>query len=168
MEKGVVIDANIINRFQEDYVKEGKIFITVDTILHNVGLAICDIIEHEWRKHFSHQYMEEWLTDEIKKGRIRYVKPNMNPDAIKKIRTRFGLNNSRDLTYIKCANSTSTKYILTEDIDFYDPKKKRTNPTERKKVMNQRKGVLCKYLKHVHKITVGMLQHCCDDLGLRC
>jgi len=167
MVDGVTVDANIIAVFQKEYLNESGFFYSVLTeITQNFGLAISEIIEHEWRKMFNEQYMNEWLTDEIKRGHIRYVNPFMDPSEIKIIRTKFGLNDSRDRNYIKCANVTVIKYILTHDIDFFDPKKKKSNKIERSRTMNQRKGCLCRYLKKVHGITIGMIEHCCNDLGI--
>ena len=70
--------------------------------------------------------------------------------------------------YIKCANVTITKYILSEDIDLYDPKmKEKLRGDQRVKFMNERKGKLLKFLENELKIVVGPMEHCCDYLNLR-
>jgi hypothetical protein len=72
--------------------------------------------------------------------------------------------NSRDVEYIKCAINTDIKYILTEDIDFFDPKKKSAPVKEKIRIKNFRKGSFCRFLKDEFGITVGLPEHCIEDL----
>ena len=82
------------------------------------------------------------------------------------IHNTYGLpsRGSRDIEYIKCAINTEIKYILTEDIDFFDPKKKESSAIDKYRTKNERQGAFCKFLNKNYKITVGLAEHCRDDL----
>jgi len=60
------------------------------------------------------------------------------------------------------------KYILTNDIHFFEPKLKNASQNAKKRAKNQRKGNLCKFLKNDLGIIVGLPNHCKNDLGMPC
>ena len=166
MDDGVIIDANIIPQFLPQYVKqEGNIYDLFNDILSKYGIAICKQIQREWLNTCNHPIIEAWLTDNLKNGNIRHVKPKLHRDIKKKLRTDYGLpRGSPDIHLISCANVTEVRYIISEDMDLFDPKMKRAKSKTRTRIKQKRTGNLCRYLHKQLKIRVGLLHHCRVDL----
>jgi len=165
---GVVVDANIMSKFYHQLLlEEGDLYELITTIIHCYGIALSDKIEQEWKNTVRTQFFNDWFDEALKNGRLRYVEnPRLEKRYLKRIHNVYGLpkKKGRDIEYIKVAYMTILKYILTEDIHFYDPKKKHASQKEKKKVKNKRQGALCRYLKKALGITVGLPEHCYDDL----
>lgn len=82
---------------------------------------------------------------------------------------KYGLPKaSHDIEYIKCSNVTLMKYILTNDIDFFDPKLKEASQKAKDNAKIKRKGKLCIFLKKQLGIIVGLPDHCKSDLSIPC
>jgi hypothetical protein len=166
---GVVIDANIMSNFYHELVKEyGPLFVLIQNILRYYGIAISTKIESEWKNTTGNQLFNIWFDDQLKLGLLGYVKnPKLDRASIKKIHNDYGLpRNEWDIEYIKTSNMTNIKYILTYDIHFFDPKKKKASKREKERVKNKRQGALCRYLKSELCIRVGLPEHCCEDLHM--
>jgi len=164
MEDGVVVDANIIADYcHESIVETGDIYDLIEKILKNCSIAITELIEQEWYNTCGSQLFDVWFTDNMRDGYIQYVEPYLNPHILKKIRNKFGLP-GRDKELIKAANVTTYKYILTNDIHLFDPKKKTASIKEKERIKKGRKGGLCQFLRKELKITVGLPEHCWSDL----
>lgn len=168
MTDGVVIDANIISRFYLQLLTEnGRLFRMVSCLSASYGLAVSDRILCEWENACSAQVMIEWITDGLKEGWIRYVIPVLAANIMKEIYLTYGLpRKSRDMEYIKCANVTVVKYIVSEDMDFYDPRLKRANGKAKQRARDLRKGRLCRFLRRALGIRAGTPAHCCCDFGI--
>ena len=169
MEDGVVIDTNIMSKFNKEYFFEtpndlSKLIIDVMNKYH---LAINKLLENEWKSTCGSQPFQYWLTDNIIANKIEFVNSNIDKNIMKKIYDKYGLpKNSGDKELIKIANATIIKYILTEDIDLFDPKEKNANHRRKEKIKQQRIGKLNIFLKKKLNITVGLCCHCCKDLCL--
>ena len=170
MHDGVVIDANIIPKFYRELSRAtGFLYGIVTWLSHNRGIAINEHIQAEWTNVCSAPIFLDWYTDELKNGRIRKINSQPVPrDVRKKMRIQFGfLCNPIDLRYIECAKATPfTKYIMTEDHDFYDPRCKRKTKQTRERAREQRKGAFCCFLLGVLGIRVGMPVHCKTDFSI--
>ena len=172
MGDGIVVDADIISYYFREYIVEtGDLYNLIEKILKNCGIAITDSVEREWRNTCGSQLFNEWFTDNMSKGlqrdgkHIQYVAPSIDQQTLKKIHIDFGLpREGHDKDLIKAANVTTYKYILTNDIDLFDPKKKRAERKEKERIKKQRKGTLCTFLRKKLKITVGLPEHCWSDL----
>lgn len=165
---GVVVDANIIKIFIIEEMKDcGDICELINNLLGSYGLAVNKMVEHEWQSIIGSQFFNEWFTMNILSERIKYVNDSVKVTFAqkKKINITYGLpKNSRDIKYINCAINTKIRYILTEDIDFFDPKKKQASAEEKRRIKNQRQGKFCKFLNSEFGITAGLPEHCCTDL----
>ena len=166
MADGMTVDSNVISAYIPEYIREqGEVFETIETILGKIGIALTRTIEWEWKSTCPGLVLVEWLTDQIKKGRIVYVTEEKVPrNVMTTLIQKYGFPvKSRDRRYISCAYGTDTKYILSEDIDFFDPKAKCASEKMKRRVKTLRGGALCKYLKKELGITVGCLCHCKED-----
>lgn len=170
MSDGVVIDANIIPEFYRNYkLRNGLVYRLIIWLSNNVGIAINNQIAAEWKRLCSADLFLQWYTDELKLGNIRNVECANIPRAIiKKMITTYGFPaRSLDIHYIRCAYSTeSTKYIMTYDHDFYDPKCQRSTVQAKIRARECRDGVFCKFLLRQLGVNVGMPLHCKADFGM--
>lgn len=169
MTDGVVIDANVISSFYKEFLDdEGDLYDTINWILVNRGIATSDLIIAEWTATCRNDVLKSWITDNLKLGKIKYVNPELDHSIVKKLSLKYGLPKSRDVEHIKCANVTSTKYILTNDIHFFDPKLHSASQKAKKHAKNERKGQLCIFLRKQLGIIVGIPDHCVDDFCIPC
>lgn len=166
MGDGIVVDANIISYYGREYIEEtGDLCDLIEKILKNCGIAISDSMEREWRNTCGSQLFDVWFTDNLRDGHIQYITPYLDKQILKKIHNDFGLpKRGGDKDLIKAANVTTYKYILTNDIDLFDPKKKSVERKEKERIKKQRKGALCIFLRKELDIIVGLPEHCCGDL----
>jgi len=166
MGDGVVVDANIISSYLQEYGEEtGDIYGLIEKILKNCGIAITDLVEHEWRSTSGSQLFEEWFISNLLDNYIQYVKPHIDRQILKKVHNDFGLpKKGGDKDLLKAANVTTYRYILTNDIDLFDPKKKSAPRKEKERITKGRRGRLYQFLRKELKITVGLPEHCWSDL----
>ena len=171
MADGVVIDANVIPHFYTEYMKgNGLVYEVVVWISINTGIAINDHIATEWRNICSADLFITWYADQLKLGNIRKIEcGNISRDTKKKMINMYGFPaNSYDIHYIRCAYYTeSTKYIMTYNYDFYEPKCQRSTIQARSRARELRQGRFCKFLLTELGISVGMPQHCKSDFGIQ-
>lgn len=123
-------------------------------------------IQTEWQQTCDSTWYREWYLDHIRNGSIREVDEPPGDRGLRKLlRVQLGLpSSSSDHHLILCALAYPPHYIVSYDHDLYDPKVKSQSPQAKRRARELREGRLCRYLKHNHGITVGMLDHCRDDL----
>lgn len=171
MTKGIVVDANIISSFiKEENGKKETIHFIITAIKNTYGFAINNIIEQEWRNTAGNEFFRYWFDDALIHEKISYVsetKKISKPEK-KEIDQEYGfpIHGSRDIHYIICAINTEKKYICTNDIHFFDPKQKASDPSKQERTKRDRSGRFCKYLKSHFDITVGLPDHCSCDLKI--
>jgi len=166
MVDGVVVDASVIARFYPELVEqEGPLYELIICLAIKFGFATNGPILAEWQSVCNTPLLHDWITDELKNGRIRMVNSTLPESIRRKIRIDYGLpRNSRDIQHIRCANGTTMKYILSEDIDHYDPKLKGGNSRDIRRAREMRRGRLCVYLRKELGIRLGTTSHCHGDL----
>jgi len=167
---GIVVDANCMSYYlhYEFNDEENELKSLINCLLKACGLVINPIIEQEWRNTVGGQLFNIWFDDNFTQGRIHLVENGKKLSTVEKRRlgNDFGFPiNGRDIHYINCSLNTLLKYILTSYIDFYDPTKKESPSIEKKRLKSQRAGRLCKFLQKEYGITVGLSEHCIDDLS---
>ena len=170
MSDGIVIDANIIPQFSQELRKDaGHIYEIITWLSQNCGIATNDYISNEWDDVCSDHWFQDWYTDELKNGRIRKINSKrISFDKKKTMRIKYGFpTNSTDYQYIVCAYSTkNTKYIMTENYHFYDPKCLRQTIHARRRSRDDRNGLFCSFLINKLGIRVGMPNHCVSDFDI--
>jgi hypothetical protein len=172
MADGVVIDANLIPDFYKDYkVKSGLVYIVVTWFTDNVGIAINGQIAAEWKNVCSADLFLSWYTDQVKLGKIRNIECRKIPrerEVVKEMVNSHGFPaRTGDLHYIRCAyNTDRTKYIATNNYDFFEPACKRASSQARHRAREMRQGYFCQYLHKKLGIRVGTVHHCKSDFGI--
>jgi hypothetical protein len=152
-----------MHHFFADLTASSKGFpILVEFILshHKIAIDRAGKIKQEWCGRTQPDVAEEWLTDQLKQDRVVLMAARMDNDIKNKIFNDFGLDRrEKDIEYIKTANVTAMKYIVTEDIHFYDPKMKKANKATHERMKEGREGRLLRYLEKKLAITVASLRH---------
>jgi hypothetical protein len=170
MSDGVVIDANVIPVFYQEYLcGSGPVFDVVAWISTNIGIAINDHIAAEWENTCSADLFMAWYADQLKLGTIRkIVCGGISRSIVRKMIDRYGFPaRSRDIHYIRCAYYTHpTKYIVTYNYDFYEPTCQQGTIQARARARELRHGRFCNFLSRELGISVGMPQHCKADFGI--
>lgn len=170
MSDGIVIDANVINDFYNEYrIKNGLVYEVVIWISGNIGIAINEHISTEWKNTCSADLFLSWYADQLKLGNIRKVIcGNINKNIKKKMVNEYGFPaTSRDIHYIKCAYYTdSIKYIMSYNYHFFEPKCEAQSAKVKYRAREQRLGRFCKYLYQELGIRIGMPSHCKNDFNI--
>lgn len=171
MSDGVTVDANIMRMFSQDFIaeQESASRLLVEAILRTTGLVI-DIggkIQHEWFATCGDNFFKEWFLQQLKVGLIRHVSPEIATHHKSKLVKQYGFpTDGYDLVYVAVSNVTTIKYIVTDDIDFFDPTLKCANKGTKDKAKEKRNGPVCKYLRNAMGIRVGIAGHALNELPL--
>ncbi len=171
MVNGLTVDANVINLVRKEVAASvaddpGELEAMLECLLTSLGIVVTDFIHTEWEQTCRSTWFSKWYDENVVARRIRPVEPINDPELRKVLRLKGLPSAGRDHHYILCAKEYAPHYLLTEDIDFFDPRSKKASVHEKKRVMEDREGQLCRFLERDQRITVGMLQHCRSDLNL--
>ena len=175
MSDGVSVDACVMALFAKsllpvkDEAKVPEARQLVDRIRSTIGFAIDDgrKIETQWLNTCGSKsgIFREWYVQSIKDGKIKQVVPALSEQHKKKLRIDCGFPNDQfECTYIAVANSTSVRYIVSEDMHFFEPKHKKANEKAKYRSREERKGSVCRYLREKMKIRVGTIDHAAVEL----
>jgi hypothetical protein len=66
--------------------------------------------------------------------------------------------------YVGVANMTERRYIVTEDMDFFDPKHKKSGHETKERIKKERNCAVCAYLRKHLSIVVGTPLHAQAEL----
>lgn len=170
---GATIDADAIAAVVREVAQEpenrpGPRENLVDSLLAKVGAVINPAILTEWEQTCSGgSWYREWYLMNLTRKKIVEVEVKGVPGLRKKLRVEFGLPfDSRDYKYIICAKQYKPHYLLSQDIDVYDPRARAGSSADRHRAREMRNGALCRYLKAEYGVVVGTLDHCASDQGL--
>lgn len=109
------------------------------------------IVENEWMSVVDRDWFASWLAAQLQSGAIAYAKPIID-SGLEKNLTTLGFPRGRDVVYIRlCLGVMQIKKsgceFFTEDLDFYDPKKKRYPAKTRIAILTKSTGPVLKLLK---------------------
>lgn len=166
MYQGVVVDAQIVNYMFREPQQNGPISSAINAILANHGIVVTEIIREEWLQALG-PALKYWMEQQyVGTAKIREVPAQPNR-GIRKVVRGFGLPlGHRDLKYIELAAIAKPHYILSQDMDFYEPSKKVSSGKGKSDARFRLQGKLHRALKKRFGIRTGCLCHCKEDLGL--
>ena len=169
MADGVTVDANVIKQFTDAYLQEtdsaSRFLVEKLVAVHGIVVDEGGKIQCQWFQTCNQPFVQEWFFERVRDGSIRLVRPTVEPKHRKKLVNDLGFPPTGfELTYIWVANATSVRYILTEDIDFFDPTLKKAEQAAKKYAKEKRRGQVCKYLRDKMDITVGTVAHAETEL----
>ena len=113
---------------------------------HDIGR----LIENEWQTVVDREWFEPWFASQLMSGVICYVDP-IRDAGLERNLTTLGFPTGRDIVYVRVglsvvATKGSPCTLFTEDMDFYDPKKKGCAAKTRAKLLSVSSGPVCKIL----------------------
>lgn len=172
---GIVIEAHTISALRDDIVrKSGKRYKMLVWLVENCRVVMTDRIRMHWESCIGNRcvIVFDWLEQ------INFRKPVFNEikkieavhrDIKKTMRNEYGLTGQPFVVhYIDCANTNKKpRYILAEDIFFYNPKADSEGWGREKKeeTKNNKDGRLQRYISDELKIKVRNINLCIADVN---
>jgi hypothetical protein len=117
-------------------------------------------IEQEYRDVVDPEWFEAWLGDRLANGDFVIVAAQACPELIRLLITKFGFpRKGGDRHYVALARAIveakqEPVALLSEDLDFYDPKAKQGSSKRRAKLLNTCGGPVARYLTKHESICV--------------
>jgi hypothetical protein len=164
----LVIDANVFEGFFKESILQISNDHLTDTPLQLFKrLGIEDVtyfdnngyIRTEWRNLVEPEWFDVWFPDFLIAG-CAYEIPVESCYKLRNQLKQLGFPDKRDFWYIKTAKAiknTNKVVIVTEDLDFYDPKMKKCNNKTRLVILNNCGGPVAKYLRKNESIEINSL-----------
>ena len=166
MSKELVVDANVMALFSKSRILEevssARTLIERSKEPGSFAIDSGGKIENQWlttcgSKPGSPFY--EWFYQRLKEGVIRPLSGTLHKDDKKHLRIDCGFPNDRfEITYVEVANVSKTRYVVTEDIHFFEPSLKCDSESKKSKAKETRAGRVCVYLRKLN-IRVGTIEH---------
>jgi hypothetical protein len=163
MRRDFVVDACSFKKAYEELVEGGvgDCIGAFQGLLDNEVVILDErgLIRHEWTVTCcgsDDEFLRQWLNNRIIDDQIQ----ERASRASLQLRTRlrdFGVP-QRDQKYIFLAESNHAFGIITEDIDFYDPKEKLTGEARKNDLKLAGRGRVCLFLRRTHNILVFPLK----------
>ena len=182
----LVIDANIIKGYYMETVLEIDPGLTgsVIPIMEPTGktdyifLDSNGIIEHEWENPVDPEWFSPWFAKLLNDECAFIIEVDMCNELRKKLKRLYFPVYSRDIWYIRTAKSilkneralrympdgSNYCFIISEDIHFYDPRKKGTNAEQRHKIIISCQGPVSDFLSDEEGILVSCVYNYVDNV----
>lgn len=161
-----IVDANVMNKFQSERVK-GTEAVAQDAINSITAATFIALdaeghCEAEWLECAAGTYplaLKDWIADMMATEKIQLF----SYTCASMFRELSGIGvPKKDHKWVRLARSVSADYIVSEDIDLFDPAKKRTcTAAQRRAILESSSGPVAKYLKKTHSLNVI----CCTGVG---
>lgn len=160
----ILVDANVFKGYVMEEILDLDHGLTDSPmdIFTNDNIVICfdekDQIKTEYTNLVKQSLAEEIIIDMLNRGKIRLTKHIIDQGLEHALKSKGFDFNSRDKWYIRVAlyakntNASRRIYIVSEDIDFYNPQKKECCSEERFILIRDKNSPLSKYLINQAKI----------------
>lgn len=160
----VAIDSQMMVQFQRERILEQPSIgmECLQRILRTTYLALDDG-DHcvsEYYQTLSGMLGEEmrtWITQAINDNKLRILPFGDFRQSLRRI-AQAGLPN-RDHRWIKLCSHPCVTHLLTEDIDFYDPRAKQGNQAAKRRAKIERRGSMLALIEQCLSVTVFCPDH---------
>jgi len=162
----LVIDANIFAGYYKESViglNDNNLTSSTIPIFNRLGINDkcyfdCDgMICLEWKSLAEPEWFDVWYADSLRDAKIVEIQAE-SCVALKKTLRLKGFPSSKDIWYIRTCKGVkdrnSSIFLITEDLDFYDPAKKNCPHKTRIKILKASSGEVAKHLKKKENILV--------------
>jgi hypothetical protein len=163
-----VVDACSIALFQSERVSDeaGRALAAMEYLLSIGVIALDDndLILQEWLDTCSYANscqlsLNDWVADLMSSGKIKLVEMKKEQTVRSKVKTlKVPI---KDQKYIYTAHSAQASAITTEDVDLHAPSCK-GNHKKRIKVMKDKSGPVCRYVKKELGVLICKLEEITD------
>jgi hypothetical protein len=158
-----VVDANAIHCFQTERItaQPGVGHLAIDAITASNCIALDNqkLCLQEWLDCAGGQFpfaLADWVGDQVVAGKIRFY--GLSSNKCRKDLLSVGLPPA-DHKWVRLAVGCGGRKLVSEDIDFFDPSKKKATAEVKKKLKERRKGPCVKHLKNSYGIQIMCLAH---------
>jgi hypothetical protein len=163
---GCVIDANVVKGiFQEDVSGTHSLTGSPNELLTRVvaaGMQICldetQVIEYEWNAVVDPDWFDHWFLSLASRANVAYVEPADCRRTIGRLRSDFGFPRGRDALVVAVAVTSAARdggsFLLTEDLDFFEPAMKGQKGMRDRLLSGKRVGGVQRYLRKNHDVNV--------------
>jgi hypothetical protein len=154
----VIVDANIFKGYVMERILEINHALTGSpiSIFEDSDVIICfdekDQIKTEYVNLIKERMAVELIIEMLNEGKIRLTNYKIDEGVESALRSRGFDMDSRDKWYVRVAlyaksiNDDKRIFLISEDIDFYDPTKKECSCEERNTIIRSKSSPVCKYL----------------------
>jgi hypothetical protein len=160
----VAVDANAMHAFQIGRLSDVDTAETraLEHILNTTYLALDDqqICVQEWLNCMPGPFGEEvkdWMDLLLNNGKLRYLPAPPCPQITRRCR-QGGLPPS-DMKWIKLCAHECVDWFLTEDIDFFDPTRKRASAAAKARAKLNRNGPMLRLIRQATGTEVIAFSH---------
>lgn len=157
------LDANAINTFQKERFggQAGPAHAAIDIIFQSDCVALDDggLCQQEWERCAGGAEplaIKDWVADQMIYGKIRLYR--LCPNTIHKELIRLGLPKD-DHKWVRLAIGCGGRIIISDDVDFFDPTKKRATAKVKNRIKDAGKGPCSKKLQKNFQVEIKRL---CD------
>ncbi len=118
-------------------------------------------IKSEWEAVVEREWFGRWFQKLLTEGDVHFVKLT-RCDFIKHIQG-LGFPTTKDIRYLQAAKSVTSiggnVFLVTEDIDFYEPKLKLAGLKKRHKIMKNGSTKITNFLRKKQNINVNCISN---------
>lgn len=166
----LIIDAHIIKGYFQEVTIGNQTFLTGKTIpifdkIGNEDFVYLDESGHiksEWQNVVEPEWFDAWYSSLLINGGAYEIPVETCYNLRRKLKSLGFPVDSKDIWYIRTGKATVNLYknsiILTEDIDFYYPRKKGCDNNTRIEILLSGKGPVSNYLAKKENISI-----CCVE-----
>lgn len=158
-----VVDANVMNYFQRERLlgEQGEAWNAIEAIksVSSIALDADGHCEAEWLECAGGAVplaLKDWIADMLASEKIQLF--NFNCDNMFKELGALGVP-KKDHKWVRLARSAPSDFIVTEDIDLFDPTKKCATNEKKQELKHAGSGPVAKHLRKTHKIVVTCCSH---------
>ncbi len=163
---GCVLDANIVKGvFEEDVHGTHDLTDSPVSVLRRIiasGERICiddgDVMQAEWANCVEREWFENWFVTLASESNLATITPIDCRHILKRLRIDYGFPQTRDRTVLMVALTDAAtegrSRLVTEDLDFFDPKAKAQARIRQRVLSGQTAAPLAAFLKSKHKVQV--------------
>ena len=98
--------------------------------------------------------LSDWIADQFLSGKLRYFA--LAPNTCYKYLLKLGMP-KKDHKWVRLAIGCGGKIIITDDVDFFDPSKKRSDAATKEKIKINGNGPCSKNLRLEYGVEVVTL-----------
>lgn len=163
-----IVDANVLREYFREHVLEIKSELTHSTLFifdekRSIIIDSGGQIEHEWRNVVDPEWFDVWLARKLEGSEIDYVEVRNCPDLCAHVYSLGFPKGSRDIWYLRAAvacalNFNKNSNVVTEDIDFYNPKKKSLSGAARVALLKNANAPIKKTMRKNYSVNI-----CCVE-----
>jgi hypothetical protein len=177
---GLVVDAQIVKGFFQDTVLDKGHNLTESASLifddsfrkHPIYVDDEEKVWSEWRSGVAQEWFDIWYTNLLRDDVVREIPAPPDKNLRKELVALGFPFSGRDIWYARVSNAVRCSFgfaiLVSEDLDFYEPKEKGCASGRRKEILLKEIGSVRKHLKKKRGIHVKPVARFISDYSRFC